>query len=364
MLPIVAISALLLIGLMFDTSDDSFENPDDSADQGGDKDEVAERFAFHEDPMLGDFSLEISAGIDVFAQGEEGVPDVSPDEGAIMQADDPNPEDFIGTDADEEIVTGIEAYITATGGGDDTIFGDEQGQIIRGDEGNDTLFGRGGDDRLSGGGGDDIVYGGDGDDEINGYADEDTLYGGAGDDTIRGGLLATDTLFGGAGDDILLPTNFSTQPTTETIFNVVSAGAGDDLVYVSQGAAVIELGEGSDDVIVHARWDSGQNDPVATITDFDPDEDQVILGVFARYHVFEDGTTAMDGTYTLTEIETDQGPATLVEPAVEDEALALNLNPDSVGYAVLLGVTPDEIQEGNIRVIIASQPIYMGEADR
>ena len=72
MLPIVAISALLLIGLMFDTSDDSFENPDDSADQGGDKDEVAERFAFHEDPMLGDFSLEISAGIDVFAQGEEG----------------------------------------------------------------------------------------------------------------------------------------------------------------------------------------------------------------------------------------------------------------------------------------------------
>jgi len=207
MLPIVAISALLLIGLMFDTSDDSFENPDDSADQGGDKDEVGERFAFHEDPMLGDFSLEISAGIDVFAQGEEGVPDVSPDEGAIMQADDPNPEDFIGTDADEEIVTGIEAYITATGGGDDTIFGDEQGQIIRGDEGNDTLFGRGGDDRLSGGGGDDIVYGGDGDDEINGYADEDTLYGGAGDDTIRGGLLATDTLFGGAGDDILLSTN-------------------------------------------------------------------------------------------------------------------------------------------------------------
>ncbi len=72
----------------------------------------------------------------------------------------------------------------------------------------------------------------------------------------------------------------------------------------------------------------------------------------------------MDGTYTLTEIETDQGPATLVEPAVEDEALALNLNPDSVGYAVLLGVTPDEIQEGNIRVIITSQPIYMGEADR
>lgn len=61
---------------------------------------------------------------------------------------------------------------------DDTIFGDNNANILRGGRGNDT---------LNGVDGDDILYGGSGDDNLGGGRGDDLFYGGAGADSHDGG---------------------------------------------------------------------------------------------------------------------------------------------------------------------------------
>ncbi len=78
------------------------------------------------------------------------------------------------------------------GGNDDTIYGSEAADNIRGGErlsGRDTLYGAGGNDRILGDGNDDKLYGQLGDDELFGGDGFDFLDGGPGDDTCDGGEL-------------------------------------------------------------------------------------------------------------------------------------------------------------------------------
>jgi hypothetical protein len=125
---------------------------------------------------------------------------------------------------------------------------------------------------------------------------------------------------------------------------------------------VIELGEGEDDIIVFSTWED--NDPVSIITDLDPNEDQIVLGVYVPDYDFPGEATRMDATYTASLIETSQESATLIMPAVTDEALLSEFNSQSVGHAIPLGVDPSEIQDNNIHVIISNSNILDGSADR
>ncbi|MEA5496002.1 CAP domain-containing protein [Limnoraphis robusta] len=79
-------------------------------------------------------------------------------------------------------------------GGNDTLFGGKDNDILQGEEGNDLLFGNLGNDTL---------YGGDGNDSLFGGRDNDVLFGGDGNDTLSGDL-GNDTLTGGRGEDVFL----------------------------------------------------------------------------------------------------------------------------------------------------------------
>lgn len=72
------------------------------------------------------------------------------------------------------------------GSGNDRIYGDANGNVLRGNGGNDDLYGGAGDDLLDGGAGYDRLFGGDGNDSLyaaDGYSDY--LDGGAGYDSSK-----------------------------------------------------------------------------------------------------------------------------------------------------------------------------------
>jgi hypothetical protein len=101
---------------------------------------------------------------------------------------------------------GLEVW---AGGGDDTVYGSPQADLIiggtgedflQGNEGDDTLYGWTEDDWLFGGRGNDTLAGGDGNDGLLGGRGDDTIDGGAGNDGFNGGL-GRDTMTGGSGID-------------------------------------------------------------------------------------------------------------------------------------------------------------------
>jgi hypothetical protein len=121
-------------------------------------------------------------------------------------------------------------------GGDDTIVGGREADLLRGDDGDDwlsggdgadSLFGGDGRDTLRGGEGDDVLYGGNGRDSLLGGEGADSLFGDDGNDTLNGGEGA-DSVFGGAGND------------------QVEGGKGDDLLAGGAGNDTLAGGTGND----------------------------------------------------------------------------------------------------------------------
>ncbi len=103
-------------------------------------------------------------------------------------------------------------------GGNDTLVGSLNPELINGNEGDDNIFGGGGSDTLRGGRNNDLIQANQGNDQIFGDLGNDTIFGDLGNDTIFGGKdndsliggngndlisgdLGTDTLIGGAGND-------------------------------------------------------------------------------------------------------------------------------------------------------------------
>ncbi|HKP26934.1 MAG TPA: calcium-binding protein, partial [Dongiaceae bacterium] len=125
---------------------------------------------------------------------------------------------------------GIEWIVT--GAGNDTLFGDAEGNGFKGSDGTDTLLGNAGHDRL---------YGDNGNDVISGNADNDTISGGAGNDQISGGTghdyifgdLGADQIDGGDGDDHLTFV-YSTAGLTINLQNAAhNAGAAKGDTYLA-----------------------------------------------------------------------------------------------------------------------------------
>lgn len=92
-----------------------------------------------------------------------------------------------GSSDSELILTNQDSDSVFAGAGNDTVFGGKQGDFLNGEAGNDFLYGNLGEDTLEGGTGDDQLYGGRDNDFVSGGFGNDTVYGDLGNDILTGG---------------------------------------------------------------------------------------------------------------------------------------------------------------------------------
>lgn len=102
--------------------------------------------------------------------------------------------DLAGLDGNIGISRGSVIENGLTGGGNDTLVGNDAANGLSSGAGNDTIDGGNGDDALSGGAGRDTVNGGDGFDLIEGGTGDNLLSGGSGADLLIGGDVSLDIL--------------------------------------------------------------------------------------------------------------------------------------------------------------------------
>ena len=104
-------------------------------------------------------------------------------------------------DAEGDTLTGIE-HLTGSRY-NDTLAGDGEDNILKGEDGDDVLYGgpAGGDDMMYGGNGDDRIFGGRGDDTLTGGEGNDVLKGGPGEDIFVVDGDDMDVLYGGPDKD-------------------------------------------------------------------------------------------------------------------------------------------------------------------
>ncbi|MGL4500915.1 MAG: calcium-binding protein [Planktothrix sp.] len=147
---------------------------------------------------------------------------------------------------------------------DDILEGTPLRDVIPGRDGNDTIIGFLGDDFLEGQNGDDILFSGQGNDLLIGSNGVDTLFGDVG----------LDTLYGGPDSDVLFGNN-----DVDAVFG----DGGDDSIYGGQGNDSLIGGTGNDLLLGDRGNDtlvgiSNENLGYTLITDFNGDEDKLLLG--------------------------------------------------------------------------------------
>ncbi len=157
-----------------------------------------------------------------------------------------------------------------------------------------TINGGSGDDTLNGTGDADHIDGQGGNDSIQGSGERDTLQGGDGNDTIDGGS-ENDTVYGGDGDDS------------------ITGGSGDDVIVGGRGNDTMAAGSGSTTDTFVIRDGDGTD----TITDFDPDEPDIIAFDMVEMNTFQD---------VLDRITTD-GPDTIITYDNGSSVRLQNVNP-------------------------------------
>lgn len=253
--------------------------------------------------------------------------------------------DWITAQAEGVTLSGLEgqdlleaqaANVTLDGGGGaDDLRGIAPGTTAFGGTGDDRIdlrggtgFGGAGDDTLTAfAGGATTLYGAGGNDTLLAYGPETEAHGGADDDflAVRDGS----TGFGGPGDDHLQVDAGGTA----------LGGDGDDLFEVweqqtAEGTPVLTGGAGMDSFDLRV-WNPSGTDPVpyTRITDFDPAEDILQIGVFQTAGSSVSGITmteAADGSFTDVQVEFANRFA--VEPGLAIIRLdgVTGLSPDAV----------------------------------
>jgi hypothetical protein len=221
--------------------------------------------------------------------------------------------DTVQGSSDGELIRGNQDNdLLSGGGGNDTLLGGQGIDQLQGEEGNDLIFGENAQDTLSGGAGDDSILGGSGLDEINGDSGNDTLFGGAEDDSLQGGegndiILGEnggDRLFGGedndslqggldndqlrgdGGDDVLKGEQnddfLSGDEGNDLLFggqgnDRLLGEAGDDQLYGDLGSDTLVGGTGNDRFIIQPGTGGNTLETANWIFDFTPGEDLIFL---------------------------------------------------------------------------------------
>jgi serralysin len=160
--------------------------------------------------------------------------------------------------------------------GADSITAGSGMDYLQGNAGNDTLDGGGGPDRINGGANDDLITGGSGNDAINGNLGNDTIDAGDGDDSARGGK-DNDLISGGFGNDSL-----SGDLGNDTLIG----GSGFDTLTGGDGTDVFKFGTGD------AHFSGTSTD---VITDYTDGTDRIALG-FTVSAVLTGGTQSSFST--------------------------------------------------------------------
>lgn len=123
-------------------------------------------------------------------------------------------------------------------GGNDTVTGSSDSEVIVGNRGKDNLNGAGSKDTLMGGKGNDILEGGDGNDLVRGDREDDVVRGGNGTDSLFGGKN-NDRLFGDQGNDVLFGDKGNDTLTGGLGKDTLTGGEGND-VFILEGDAGID----------------------------------------------------------------------------------------------------------------------------
>ncbi|WP_144187079.1 calcium-binding protein [Elioraea rosea] len=121
-----------------------------------------------------------------------------------------------------------------TGGGADTVFGNNVANRIETGAANDYVDAGSGNDYVDGGSGNDMLLGNSGNDTVKGGTGNDTIDGGSGADHLEGND-GNDTIHGGSGNDVIHAGAGNDK---------VRGGAGDDVIYVGTGADIVEWKDG------------------------------------------------------------------------------------------------------------------------
>lgn len=158
------------------------------------------------------------------------------------------PIQVLGQGGDDTITGSANGDILNGGDGDDMISGDLGEDSIRGGAGNDTLFGDNGNDQLLGEDGADSLFGGTGNDLMQGGNDDDRLNGNSGHDTLEG-ELGNDTILAGAGNDLGRGGSGSDSIKGQSGFDTLFGGGGNDTIRGEAGDDVINGGDGDDTIV-------------------------------------------------------------------------------------------------------------------
>lgn len=157
-------------------------------------------------------------------------------------------------------------------GGNDTVSGSSDAELIYGNDDRDSILGGGGNDSLFGGKGNDDILAESGDDILTGEKNRDFLDGGSGNDFLRGGA-GVDLLVGGEGNDTLIG---------DKDVDIYKGGVGSDVfVFRADQAGARTL---------------GIELPDAVIVDFNKSDDLIGLtgGVSARILSFEEVSLSLN----------------------------------------------------------------------
>jgi Ca2+-binding RTX toxin-like protein len=150
-------------------------------------------------------------------------------------------ETVVGSERDDALYGSGAADVLEGAGGDDSLFGRDGGDTLRGADGDDLLDGGAGADTMTGGRGDDVYV-------VDSVADVVLDYSGEGIDEVRTSL-ASYSLLGTNLENLAAANAIAHNFRGSTADNVVTGGAGSDLLRLNDGGTDSALGGAGNDVL-------------------------------------------------------------------------------------------------------------------
>ncbi len=234
-------------------------------------------------------------------------------------------DDTINGDAGADVILGGKGFDDIHGGaGNDAIFGGDQADTIAGDADNDV---------ISGGTGNDFIHGNDGADVMKGDAGADVMFGDAGNDQVFG-LTEPDVLFGGTGDDLVV------------------GGTGNDIIFGDDGlVAKLDPGHNASlDVIIG-------NGSAAPATGAFRDGDKRTLDLIVTDVVAGDGNDMLSGE-AGDDLMLGGGGNDLMGGDVDPRLADVGVAATPISRDVMIGdggkITFDERQFCSIETVVAA----------